>query len=251
MDRRSTKALMSALLLFGCSFEKNTPSLGDKGGQAEAATTDVYDDSWLLPENNVHIHENAVQFAPGSFGTTIVSAVIRGDRDVYILRALAGQRMTLSIGSMEDNAVFDVLSPGKRLLVDETKDATFALPDTGNYRVIVGGTRGNASYTLNIMIRPTTWGVTTANKAGVETIGEKVNWTGRYSPDISYYNYSGNAIDIRIGPGADAEVKDKLTVNNGGFIKNCGPRLLYCEISYGGWDATGWVDMSKMGGNAS
>lgn len=251
MDHRSLKALMLVLLLSGCSFEKNQQSLGARGAQAEAATSEVYDDGWLLPGNNVHIHEKSVQFESGSFGTTVVNAVVRGDRDVYVLRALAGQRLTLSIGSLENNAVFDVLSPGKRLLAEESKDADFSLPDTGDYKVIVGGTRGNASYTLNFMIRPTTWGLATADKAGVKTSGEKVDWTSRYSPDIPYYNYSGSAIDIRIGPGADAEVKGQLANNDGGFIENCGPRLLYCEIPYGGRGATGWVDMSKMGGNAS
>lgn len=251
MDHRFATALVSLLLLSGCSLERNAPSLKEREVQAKTASANVDDTSWLLPENNVHIHEQSVQFEKGTFGATIVNAVVRGDRDVYVLRATAGQRMTLSIGSLEDNAVFDVLSPGKRWLVDEAKDAAFFLPDTGNYKVIVGGTRGNASYTLNVMIRPTTWGVTTADQVALQTVSEKADWTERFSPDIPYYNYSGNAIDIRIGPGADAKVKDKLAANDGGFIENCGPQLLYCEISYGGWGATGWVDMSKMGGNAS
>lgn len=85
----------------------------------------------------------------------------------------------------------------------------------------------------------------------VEISEEVVDWTTRFSPDIPYYNISGSAIDVRSGLGAEAEVIGRLSPNDGGFIKGCGPQALYCEISYGGYGATGWVDMSKMGGNAS
>lgn len=119
-------------------------------------TVSADDTDWLLPENNPGIHEKTIQFEKGALGATVVGAVIRGDRDVYILRASAEQEMTLSIGSIEDNAVFDVLSPSGSRLATERRDAALSLPETGAYKVVVGGTRGNASYTLNVMIRPST-----------------------------------------------------------------------------------------------
>lgn len=121
---------------------------------AFSTTASAGDTDWLSPENNPGIHEKTIRFEKGALGTTVVGAVIRGDRDVYVLRAKAGQEMTLSIGAIEDNAVFDVLSPGETWLAEERQDAVMTLPETGAYKVVVGGTRGNASYTLNVMIRP-------------------------------------------------------------------------------------------------
>jgi hypothetical protein len=62
--------------------------------------------------------------------------------------------MILRITSTEDNAVFDVIPPGSdRPLATEVKDWTGELPATGDYRIVVGGTRGNATYKLEVTIR--------------------------------------------------------------------------------------------------
>ena len=93
-----------------------------------------------------------VQFAPGMSGTTLENAVVRGDRDLYTLSAQGGQAMTLTITSLEDNAVFDVISPSGYVLVRERTNENMLLPQTGDYQIIVGGTRGNATYKLDILI---------------------------------------------------------------------------------------------------
>jgi hypothetical protein len=99
-----------------------------------------------------------VRFARGSTSTTIDGAVARGDRDRYTVGARAGQRMTVRVHSLENNAVFQIYRPGgKRTLAGagEGEDATAwegELPAAGNYVIVVGGTRGGAEYSLSISI---------------------------------------------------------------------------------------------------
>jgi hypothetical protein len=99
-----------------------------------------------------------VQFARGGSSATVKGAVIRGDRDVYIVGANGGQSMSVNISSLERNAVFQIQGPDGNELrgAGETDDAmewSGVLPASGDYRIIVGGTRGNASYTLRVGIR--------------------------------------------------------------------------------------------------
>jgi type II secretory pathway pseudopilin PulG len=99
-----------------------------------------------------------VKFAKGKSSATFSNAVIRGERDTYILGAKSGQRMTVRVTALENNAVFQIEGPQGEYLegAGETDDATsvsVTLPDSGDYRIIVGGTRGNASYRLTVSIR--------------------------------------------------------------------------------------------------
>ncbi len=98
------------------------------------------------------VKRSQVFFDAGRSGTTVSDSVVRGDRDVYVLGAQGGQQMYLSITSQEDNAVFDVVTPSGLILGTEMTDEMFFLPDTGDYEIIVGGTRGNATYDLSIDI---------------------------------------------------------------------------------------------------
>lgn len=93
-----------------------------------------------------------VQFDPGSNFTVLENAVIRGTRDQYLLDAQAGQTMNLEISSLEENAVFDLVAPDGQTLEQEATEATVTLPESGDYQIIVGGTRGNASYQLRVEI---------------------------------------------------------------------------------------------------
>ena len=99
-----------------------------------------------------------VKFARGKHSATVSGGVIRGDRDTYLVGAKEGQTMTLKITSPENNAVFQVMDAEGNYLQDagEEDDATSLsgnLPLTGDYKIIVGGTRGNASYKLTITIK--------------------------------------------------------------------------------------------------
>ena len=112
-----------------------------------------------------------IRFARGASGAEIRGAVVLGERALYSLEARKGQRMSLRITAPERNAVFQVYAPGA---VPEIKDSvlevagealpgagegedatrwTGVLPRTGAYLVVVGSTRGNATYRLAVSIR--------------------------------------------------------------------------------------------------
>jgi hypothetical protein len=100
-----------------------------------------------------------VRFARGTSSATIRGAVIRGDRDRYYLAAKAGQTMTVKITSLEKNAVFQIYFAGEQEALEgagEDDDATKwsgKLTADNEYVIVVGGTRGNATYTLTISIK--------------------------------------------------------------------------------------------------
>ena len=99
------------------------------------------------------VRMNRVAFEPGKSGATVSDSAIRGERIINVLNAGAGQWMSLSIEAVEDNAVFDVVDPSGVVLGTGMKEENIVLPHTGDYQVIVGSTRGNASYDLEIAIR--------------------------------------------------------------------------------------------------
>ena len=112
-----------------------------------------------------------IQFPRGSTSAVIEESVIRGEQDFYYLATKAGQTMEVVISSLEKNAVFSIYKPGYTIAIDkdglteikgeplpragETDDATAwkgKLPVSGKYLIVVGGTRGNATYKLKVTI---------------------------------------------------------------------------------------------------
>jgi len=98
------------------------------------------------------IHSQRVQFEPGTTAAEVQQSVIRGERDLYLVNAQGGQQMQLELTSLENNAAFDVVAPSGLILARESTAETLFLPHTGDYQVIVAGTRGNASYRLRVEI---------------------------------------------------------------------------------------------------
>lgn len=100
-----------------------------------------------------------IRFARGASSATLEGGVIRGERDVYTLVARKGQRMTVTVTSVEDNAVFQIYPPGSEEGLsgaadgEDAKRWSGALPASGRYRIVVGGTRGNCTYTLKVGIK--------------------------------------------------------------------------------------------------
>jgi hypothetical protein len=66
--------------------------------------------------------------------------------------------MSVRISSLEDNAVFQIYEPGGKQSLpgagerDDAQQWSGELPTSGDYTIIVGGTRGNATYTLKVTI---------------------------------------------------------------------------------------------------
>jgi predicted phage tail protein len=106
-----------------------------------------------------------IKFARGKSSKTIERSVVRGDRDFYSFEARAKQTLLVKITSVENNAVFDVYAPGAKIkkidgyyevngkeLAAEQTNRKVVLPKTGKYLIVVGGTRGNATYKLTVAI---------------------------------------------------------------------------------------------------
>jgi hypothetical protein len=106
-----------------------------------------------LTESANRVETKPVYFEAGQNSTTLSNSVVRGDVDLYTLTAQGGQAMTLSLASTENNAVFSVVDPSGLILGTELTDQSVSLPYSGEYQIIVGGTRGNATYDLAIAIK--------------------------------------------------------------------------------------------------
>jgi hypothetical protein len=102
-----------------------------------------------------------LHFAQGKNSAIVSGDVVRGDRDVYLIRVHSGQLMSIGLSSLEDNAAFDLLEPrarGSRKEKDITGGSDITkwkgtLSKTGEYKIIVGGTRGNTSYKLQVTVQ--------------------------------------------------------------------------------------------------
>lgn len=100
-----------------------------------------------------------IRFPRGANSVTISGSVVRGERDRYILGAKEGQTMTVRIRAAEDNAVFQIYLPGEQESLEgagETDDAkswSGKIPATTDYIIVVGASRGNTSYKLDVEIR--------------------------------------------------------------------------------------------------
>jgi hypothetical protein len=94
-----------------------------------------------------------LSFAEGSTSANVKGGLVRGDRKIYLLTANQGQKMTLNVTSPEKNAVYDLVSPDGKVLQQETSQGSVTLPKSGDYQVILSGTRGNASYNLTVEIQ--------------------------------------------------------------------------------------------------
>jgi hypothetical protein len=103
--------------------------------------------------------QTPIRFARGASSAVIEGSVLRGERATYSLAARAGQTMTLRIASPEENAVFQLHGPGAGQPLpgaaegDDARSWQGRLPADGTYLIVVGATRGNASYRLEVAVR--------------------------------------------------------------------------------------------------
>jgi hypothetical protein len=113
------------------------------------------------------VHE--IRFDPDAHSTVVAGAVVRGSRDVYAFTARRGQTTEISVKAVESNAAISVWRPGARLGstpdgdiqgtalpgASDRADATRwrgRLPQSGRYLIVVGPTRGNATYELRLSV---------------------------------------------------------------------------------------------------
>jgi hypothetical protein len=101
--------------------------------------------------------DQPIRFDVGPLDLELNGAVISGERDRYSLSMLAGEILDVQITSLEGNAVFSILDvnqvpfPGTEEGKDTIQWAVPAAVD-GTYSILVGSTRGNATYTLKVRV---------------------------------------------------------------------------------------------------
>jgi hypothetical protein len=101
--------------------------------------------------------DKPIRFAEGPLAVELNGSVINGERDRYSLSAMAGENLEVIITSTEANAVFTIIGPDNNPLpgTEEGKDTnnwSVPIQMEGTYSIIVGSTRGNATYTLKVNI---------------------------------------------------------------------------------------------------
>jgi ABC-type enterochelin transport system substrate-binding protein len=90
---------------------------------------------------------------------TISGSVIRGESARHKVTAKAGQTLDVKVTSDENNAVFQIYLPAEKSTLPgagETDDATSwsgKVPADGEYVIVIGPTRGNASYKLTYSVK--------------------------------------------------------------------------------------------------
>lgn len=99
--------------------------------------------------------DQPIRFATGPLSVELTGTVISGERDRYTLNMLAGEILEVVIWSTEGNAVFSILGPDQAPLpgTEEGKDTiqwAVPIPADGSYAILVGPTRGSATYTLKV-----------------------------------------------------------------------------------------------------
>ena len=158
---------------------QGTVSLDIESPNGEKLVTGVTETKILLPADGVYlIYINSlsgdatysldvlitsvveyvsVQFQAGTSSATVSGGMLRGETGpVYGLVASAGQRMEITITSLEENASFDVLTPSGEYLISEIAGQEFEfsaiLPEDGEYLITTNALRGNVCFDLNISI---------------------------------------------------------------------------------------------------
>jgi len=96
-----------------------------------------------------------IEFANNASSATVESSVVRGDRLVYMVGASRGQTMNINIDSTQaqGGALFTVIDPVGTVLDMGGSSFSRELTRSGDYQISVGGSRGNASFSLTVEIR--------------------------------------------------------------------------------------------------
>lgn len=106
---------------------------------------------------NINSQER-IKFSKGESSATLEGGVERGGSHYYLVKASRDQWMVVTIMSVEDNAVFQIINKktGEYLAgAGEESDAKRwegYLPSSGDYKIIIGSIRGGCEYTLKVTI---------------------------------------------------------------------------------------------------
>lgn len=196
-----------------------------------------------------NIQTARVEFAGGSDGATI-PGTIKGDRIVdYVVRAEAGQTMSVDMTVDNPSAYFNVTAPGAAaaMHIGSTAGNKFVteIPSTGDYVVRVymmrSAARRNETASYRIEFR-----ITDGDTAAMPP--PKTDYADGLSGGPDYWEVtgvsSGDRLNMRQGPSTSNRVT--ATLANGTVLRNLGCRMSgnqrWCNVEMlqdGGW--AGWV----------
>lgn len=95
-----------------------------------------------------------VQFKRGASSTTVQGKVSLALPDTYVVGARAGQTMTVQLTAPGKSVKFLVMTPTTRsLAADNSRSWTGALPETGDYIILVDSDTRSATYSMTISIK--------------------------------------------------------------------------------------------------
>ena len=104
----------------------------------------------LIDELLSYRYGKFLDFTQGKEIEIVEDAAVRGESVIYRLEVEPEQSFNIVITSLENNAVYDLVRVGDgEVYVQESTNCQVFLK-AGKYSINVGGTRGNASYTLKV-----------------------------------------------------------------------------------------------------
>ena len=107
---------------------------------------------------NAQDTEKQLKFKKSESSALVAGSLLKGEEISYIIKAAKDQKMTVTISSTGNNAIFRIKDRSSRYYLDgatELDDAVTwkgSLPSEGEYKIIVGGISGNTDYTLHVFI---------------------------------------------------------------------------------------------------
>jgi hypothetical protein len=75
--------------------------------------------------------EQTIKFKTGSHGAIVSGGIARGTVNTYVWEANKGQTISLTITSIENNVVFQILDPKGKSIVKEKANFSGKLPRSG------------------------------------------------------------------------------------------------------------------------
>ena len=94
-----------------------------------------------------------VQFQRGSSSATVRGKASIVLPDTYLIGARAGQVMTVRLTAREKSVRFMVMTPKTDLIADNSRGWSGALPETGDYTIIVDADELGGTYSMTITIK--------------------------------------------------------------------------------------------------
>lgn len=99
-----------------------------------------------------------IKFAKGKSSATMKDSVLRDEIHYYLVKVGKGQKMTVKVTAVEKNASFRILKPSGEYVegageMDEPKNWSGELSESGDYKIEVAADRGNATYRLTVSVK--------------------------------------------------------------------------------------------------